>query len=326
MAARSVDIVPDGDVYLICGGAKGVASKLRVSSVALKTGSPIFRKMLGPSFKEGQQLASKGFVDIPLKDDDPEAMTMLCRALHLQFVAMPEELNPNSLMVLSVAADKYDCTGSLRFASEVWIKNAMLTIKPVDLIKLLTAAYLFQQRKVFSAVGRDLLLKSEGEVKRLEGEHPIEIDACIGYLNTVKRGIEKSLVTFVESDLRSRFDPSSAYLCQPNCLYRIVQASTVLQQLSKVHVWPVSNWMYQYVAISLERLLTGFRSLVTMPTKTEPCGPQCCGGGRKSLTYESAQGVYAKKATDTEQTLPRLRYLCARGGSKMLTGGCSHPA
>ncbi|KAK5714678.1 hypothetical protein LTR17_017133 [Elasticomyces elasticus] len=324
MPARSIDIVPDGDVYLICGGAKGLASKLRVSSVALKTGSPVFRKMLGPSFKEGQQLASKGFVDIPLKDDDPEAMTMLCRALHLQFVAMPEELKPNSLMVLSVAADKYDCIGSLRFASEVWIKNAMLTVAPVDLVKLLTAAYMFQQPKVFSAVGRNLLLKSEGEVRKSVGEHPIEIDACIDYLNTTKRGIEKSLVTFVESDLRSRF--ISTYGCQVHCLYRIVQASTLLQRLSKVYVWPVSHWIYQQVAMSLERLLIGFRSLDITPTKTELCGSGCCGGGWKQLTYESAQSVYAKKATETEQKLPRLCYICARGGSKMLTGSCSHPA
>ncbi|KAK3668514.1 hypothetical protein LTR22_000808 [Elasticomyces elasticus] len=330
MAVKKVDIASDGDVILICSigdSNKQVSSyRLRVSAGSLSTGSSVFKAMLGPRFKEGRQLASSvTAIEIPLPDDDPEAMIMLCRALHLQFVAMPDVLTPAALLALSVVADKYDCTGTLRFASEIWIKNAMHTTVPLDMVNLLTAAYLFQQAKVFGAVCRDALLMSEGDVKPSAGDHPTAIDLCIDHFNTVKHRIEQELVVFIENDIVTRLDSKTSG-CSYSCVYKISQLSELQQRLNKALVWPVSHRLYQQTAISLERLLANLGSLDTSPGKVRPCGPKCCHRTASYLSFESTQILYNTKAREIMQSIPQVCYRCVREEGKVVSGGCSHPA
>ncbi|KAK5680605.1 hypothetical protein LTS10_007538 [Elasticomyces elasticus] len=264
-------------------------------------------------------------VEIPLPDDDPEAMIMLCRALHLRFVAMPDVLTPAALLALSVVADKYDCRGTLRFASEIWIRNAMQTTAPCDLVNLLTAAYLFQQAKVFNAVGCEVLLKSEGHIEAPTSEHPIEIDACIEYLNAAKHSIEQGLVVFIEKDILAGLESSTSG-CKGDCMYKASQVVGLQRRLSKVFVWPVSNWLYQTVAISLEKVLQSLESLDTTLSKVEPCGIRCCNRVASNISFESVQRRYAGRVRLIEQSIPYLCYRCIREDGHMVTDGCNHPA
>ncbi|KAK3648034.1 hypothetical protein LTR56_007734 [Elasticomyces elasticus] len=299
MATKKIDIVPDGDVYLICGNGSSV--KIRVASASLIRGSDAFKAMLGPHFKEGRQLASKvGTIEIELEDDDPEAMTMLCRALHSQFVSMPKELNAASLMNLSIVADKHLCTGSLRFPSEVWINKEMQKTGPLDRVSLLVAAYLFQQPELVNAVSLDLLLKSE--------EH----------LNKTKRTFEAEFALFMESDILNRLSMNATY-CKNGCLYSIVQAATLQKRLNTLRVWPVSKLLCGRSTMSLDKLLAASHSLDTTPTTTTPCKPSCCGIGvyavdKDHLTFEGAKRKYSNKATEMERRLSPLSYLCVRAG------------
>ncbi|KAK4893883.1 hypothetical protein LTR27_007909 [Elasticomyces elasticus] len=299
MATKKIDIVPDGDVYLICGNGSSV--KIRVASASLIRGSDAFKAMLGPHFKEGRQLASKvGTVEIELEDDDPEAMTMLCRALH----------------------------SHLRFPSEVWISKEMQKTGPLDRVSLLVAAYLFQKPEQFNAVSRDLLLKSEGDVKRPVGDLPNEIDTCIEHLNKTKRAFEKEFALFVESDILNRLSWKTSY-CKPECLYSIVQAGTLQKRLNALRVWPVSHLLCGQSTMSLEKLLAVSHSLDTTPTTTAPCKITCCGIGvyavdKDHLTFEGAKRKYSNKATEMERRLSPLSYFCVRAGGAGISGGSSH--
>lgn len=72
---------PDGDIQLeITDGA--ASNSIRVSSHMLTLASPVFKRMLTSEFREGQ-LPQYGPRIISLREDSPDAMTLICHAMHL---------------------------------------------------------------------------------------------------------------------------------------------------------------------------------------------------------------------------------------------------
>ncbi|KAL8907443.1 MAG: hypothetical protein Q9207_001413 [Kuettlingeria erythrocarpa] len=55
---------------------------VRVSPKHLILASPVFKRMLQISFKEGQQLSSQGHTELPLPDDNPAALLVLLNLIH----------------------------------------------------------------------------------------------------------------------------------------------------------------------------------------------------------------------------------------------------
>ncbi|PPJ57384.1 hypothetical protein CBER1_01435 [Cercospora berteroae] len=141
-----VDNDPHGDVVLAFNSADGGSStRLRVSSVALRFGSPVFNRMLHSNFKEGQQFKTTGYVEIPLEDDS-KSMTVLCRALHLQHKAVMGKLSSKELLKVAEVCDKYDCIEALAPLADFWLKDR----RPNR--GTLLAAYLFRRQELFSKI------------------------------------------------------------------------------------------------------------------------------------------------------------------------------
>lgn len=69
---------PNGDVVFVVGDEK---YRIRVSSIILRNSSPVFKVLLGPRFAEGQQLFNEGYVEVPLPEDDPDALTPILHVL-----------------------------------------------------------------------------------------------------------------------------------------------------------------------------------------------------------------------------------------------------
>lgn len=97
----------------------------------LRHASPVFRAMLGPHFSEGSTLASSESVEIPLPDDDPDAMEVICYVLHMRNDDAPSELAGGDLIYLAGLCDKYDLFVAMRPAMNLW-----LGAFPKDLIDL----------------------------------------------------------------------------------------------------------------------------------------------------------------------------------------------
>ena len=75
----------DGDVVLRYSKPECDASmSFRVSSKVLRLASPVFVRMLSPTFKEGRALLHEDRVVIELKDDDPSLMELILNILHHQ--------------------------------------------------------------------------------------------------------------------------------------------------------------------------------------------------------------------------------------------------
>ncbi|GIZ45836.1 hypothetical protein CKM354_000898700 [Cercospora kikuchii] len=110
-------IDPEGDVILVVGE---LDDQFQVSSAVLSKASPVFQAMLGPNFREGQQLRSNGNtepVEIPLPDDDPKAMTLMCRLLHCRDAPAEDERLVDNFKMLpaALAFDKYQVVGPLHW-------------------------------------------------------------------------------------------------------------------------------------------------------------------------------------------------------------------
>ncbi|KAK4956310.1 hypothetical protein LTR10_005832 [Elasticomyces elasticus] len=330
-----IHLASDGDVILACGQQEDLTThKILVSSIILRCGSSHFKTMLGPDFKEGRDLAqATDPLEIALKGDDPEAMVMLCRALHMQFVAVPDELTPTTLRALAIVVDKYDCSGALRYASESWVRKVAKSAAPCELPDVLCAAYHLQQAELFGDIGKSLVLKSEGPIIDLAGHESSSLSACIGqssesihfWLNKEKQAIQRDIHKWIEGDLagRSSFcaidigddDDADAEDQQPQCEKSAILVAVLLRGLSRVKVWPASAWLYKQRSVS--SVLDGLRSLefraIDFDEMPDACDSEECCSDRPG----TIRRLYAAKASRFDKSIVRLCYCCVRNGQDL---------
>jgi hypothetical protein len=78
-----LDPDPEGDVVLRYSKLDSDASvSIRVSSKVLRLVSAVFKRMLSPTFKEGQELLQNNRVVVELEDDDSSMMCLIMTILH----------------------------------------------------------------------------------------------------------------------------------------------------------------------------------------------------------------------------------------------------
>lgn len=170
-------ISKNGDVIFEVGEVGEESTPRRrivVSSAILSDASTAFAALLGPHFREGQQLASASTnapVKIPLPEDDPQAMSDLLRLLHLINVpelAWAEEFQ--RIFAFALSADKWCCVDALHLQSQGILLNSLNALSGLPtpfceafdeckaIIELANAAYLLNQHPSSSMLVRRLLL------------------------------------------------------------------------------------------------------------------------------------------------------------------------
>ncbi|KAI1009412.1 hypothetical protein LB504_002951 [Fusarium proliferatum] len=165
-ATSIVDIVPDGDILLVVGPDK---IKLRVKSILLMAASRPFSAMLGPNWKEGQNMRDHdGAFQLSLPDDNATALQIICCVVHYQNDRIPKTLPASDVLAVAVAADKYDCLNALDFASNTWMRDR--EEKSEDLMLLTAAAYLFRNTQTFKELTAALVLNHHGSYLGLSGK------------------------------------------------------------------------------------------------------------------------------------------------------------
>ncbi|USW55709.1 Putative SKP1/BTB/POZ domain superfamily protein [Septoria linicola] len=203
---QAIDIDPCGDVVFVFEGAdENSSTRMRVDSVALSFGSPVFKKMLGPDFKEGQQLSATTPVEIPL-DDDAESMEIACRALHHQNHSL-SAYRPSS-MILEVAKllDKYDCAEALALLADSWLKD-FVQYSEFSLGELLMSAYLFRRHQLFESIADHILEKTTGRSRILEGSSTLSdvSERLITAILSRRSKVNNDICDFVEGHIGQVF-------------------------------------------------------------------------------------------------------------------------
>ncbi|KAH6977804.1 hypothetical protein ACHAO7_011264 [Fusarium culmorum] len=133
--SKVIAIASDGDLILIVGPEE---TKLRVRSMFLMTVSKPFAVMLGPNWKEGQDMRDPdGPFHLSLPEDNAIALKIICSVVHYQNKEVPRTLPAGDVLAVAVVADKYDCVNALEFASDTWLRPPG---DDPDNLMLLTAA------------------------------------------------------------------------------------------------------------------------------------------------------------------------------------------
>ena len=149
---------PAGDLILLVGlGDKQVS--VRASSKVLMLASPVLNAMLNSSFVEGQALSHKDGTSIPtisLPDDDPEAFTWICDALHFKKLR-EDSYDFKFLENVAVLCDKYDSRQALAPWIELWLGSWNSSDFERQSPIMLGIAYAFDDQTAFWRVSRYLI-------------------------------------------------------------------------------------------------------------------------------------------------------------------------
>ena len=135
---------------------------IRASSAVLKTFSPVFAALLGPNYKEGGRLESQSQMEIPIPDDDPEALIMLLNILHMRNDQVPDVLDCHRMVDVVNLADKYLCKDKMELAARLWIKNVEDTTVIAEIGPLITACCLLDFDRYFEYFTRRLVMHGTG--------------------------------------------------------------------------------------------------------------------------------------------------------------------
>lgn len=151
----------EGDVIIVAqGSSTDKTRRFLVSTKVLGLASPVFLKMFGPKFLEGQQLTNTYRPEIALYHDIPIIMGVIFTILHYQEPKEVCEMSSHWLATFAIHCDKYDCTKALWPRVHIWLRNYEKEIMtPQNHGNLLLAAYLFRDSKQFTAFSREAQLK-----------------------------------------------------------------------------------------------------------------------------------------------------------------------
>lgn len=140
---------------LECQAEDGTISFFRVSSKVLQLVSPIFVRMFGSSFKEGQELLRRNHVTFMLEGDDPLLIALILKVLHYQTDSEDRNMKLEDLANLTVHCDKYDCTKAVGPWVSTWFKNIEgVEHTTTEMWFRLLAAYKFNDPRRFSEISK----------------------------------------------------------------------------------------------------------------------------------------------------------------------------
>ncbi|KAJ5008561.1 hypothetical protein K4K48_000120 [Colletotrichum sp. SAR 10_66] len=168
------EIAPNGEVILLVGPD---SHPIRVHALILADASPVFKCLLKPTSSTYTEPAAVLFATpdspahVTLPEDDPQAIETICRVLHSRIDDVVCDLADDEVLMVAMAADKYDCTAAMGLAVRHWlradkleaIKNAArdgcIGFRRGD---MLLAAYWFRCEPVFEELTRLLVMGVAG--------------------------------------------------------------------------------------------------------------------------------------------------------------------
>jgi len=157
---------PVGDLMLVLESPTCQA-RFQVSSKVLSLSSPVFRTMLNfkSGFKEGKDLAERTTSSPPMElflgDDNPNALAIILRIIHLQTRWVPQSLGPERLYEIAIISDKYDMRDSLDYWLRKWAPEQFEGTISID--KWLFIALVCGRAAEFRVLSRELMLECRAD-------------------------------------------------------------------------------------------------------------------------------------------------------------------
>jgi hypothetical protein len=184
-----------GDTQLLVSSSEGEITA-SVSSHAMSLASPVWKKFISPPWRPSQMNKSRETsspddgegvrISFPpvsdelldFREDDADALLLLLRIAHLDFISVKKQLSVAELYNLAILCDKYDCVHLIKPWVDEWSLCAARAIRRQVggelLSKFLFIAWSFGRRFDFRTSASVLLMQSgtdkNGQLLDLEGE------------------------------------------------------------------------------------------------------------------------------------------------------------
>ena len=185
-----------GDTRLLVSSPDGDITA-SVSSHAMSLASPVWRKFISPPWRPSQldkaKKASKSEEDegvklslepepeepLDFREDDPDALLLLLRIAHLDFVSVKKRLSVEELYNLAILCYKYDCVHLIKPWVDEWYRDAEFLRIVGESSKRLFIAWSFGRIENFSIAASVLLMQGcmdkNGQLLDLNGQAVPEV-------------------------------------------------------------------------------------------------------------------------------------------------------
>ncbi|QSZ33629.1 hypothetical protein DSL72_005197 [Monilinia vaccinii-corymbosi] len=200
-----------------------------VSSKHMVLVSPVFKAMLQWSnFKEGYAMKSHGEVEIPLPDDDPDAMRILVDIVHCHHKDVPRKVKLGLLTHLAVLVDKYRLHEAVQIYSDMWISHAKkkfpssMAEDGVEIcLQWLCISWVFEKPRDFTSMTRIFQQESTQSLSSMISESPWDIPVP----SNVVENIEQDRIRALDEAISALRDTIESY-----------QTSTLVCRASPAHL------------------------------------------------------------------------------------------
>ncbi|KAM3066357.1 hypothetical protein ACMFMG_003134 [Clarireedia jacksonii] len=154
-----------------------------VSSKHMMLVSAVFKAMLqNGNFREGAALRFNGKAEVPLPEDDPDALKILVDIIHSRHKHVPKKIDLDLLTNVAILVDKYRLHEAVELYSDIWIKGLLSTVpKSIQggdaVLQWLCISWIFELEEEFAKMSRVLMAEgcdsAENILRRSKWDLPI---------------------------------------------------------------------------------------------------------------------------------------------------------
>ena len=145
----------------------GYFAHFQVSSKHLTLASPVFKDVIQSTHTHDAPSEEHSLARLPLSDDDPDALLLLMRLMHVQFKDVPREVDLGTLAQIATLVDKYELLETTHLSADGWIsgiKDSIPTELNTDLLAWMLIAEVFEDETISKQVKERAIFESKGRM------------------------------------------------------------------------------------------------------------------------------------------------------------------
>ncbi|KMP02016.1 hypothetical protein CIRG_02155 [Coccidioides immitis RMSCC 2394] len=221
---------------------------MRVSSKHLSLASVVFKQMLQGKFWESATLQSTGCVEIPLPDNNPEALAILLNICHVQMSNVPRTVSQRTMAQIACLVNKYYFHEVILPFLDVWVDS----MKP-DNIGCLTSSALVELMAIYCCFNRP------DELRGITQEAIVSLYA----INKQREGTILLISTLVQERLKKYTKPQLLFNSRPKVICDFDCDCAQLGALVKVltSLTFLELLMSLFIGYSINRLSHGLKNM-----------------------------------------------------------------
>ncbi|KAK5734978.1 hypothetical protein LTR17_008467 [Elasticomyces elasticus] len=240
-------------------------------------GSPVFKTLFNPDkFYEGTTLATKSTVEVPLPEDDPYYMSILCSILHMRHDMVPK-FTAATMKAFAKLCDKYDCGLAVKPCVEQDIMANLPNANAAKLTEYLEIVVRLRYAEAFERIATLFVYHSTTPlISGLHGRSLLELDALLAMIELTRLRARREIVIYIDSILDEVGSATRGYECSEDgrsCKSFLQRTFSLMEQLN---AYKLRSKIAEDQDRSLEEMLRSMENLrLHDPHDLKVCMDEC---------------------------------------------------